>query len=179
MQVRYLLFWDVGIMDPIRCPVTSVANYQLTPCNIAEERRLWWERLSKHMLRGFIKIKFSRYRPGVAQRLCRGIALLFHDRGTRREWVASSKPRPHFTPGKDPVPIVEEAGWAPGPVWNGGKSRPHRDSISDRPACSQSLYRMSYPAQSVALYYPLLMMWSLFQLRYYSRVCLEGLYRSM
>ena len=21
------------------------------------------------------------------------------------------------TPGKDPVPIVQEAGWAPGPVW--------------------------------------------------------------
>jgi len=33
------------------------------------------------------------------------------------------------TPGKDPVAIVEEAGWAPGPVWTGGKSRPHRDSI--------------------------------------------------
>ena len=22
-------------------------------------------------------------------------------------------------PGKDPVPIVQEAGWAPGPVWTG------------------------------------------------------------
>jgi hypothetical protein len=22
-----------------------------------------------------------------------------------------------FTSGKDPVPIVQEAGWAPGPVW--------------------------------------------------------------
>jgi hypothetical protein len=29
-----------------------------------------------------------------------------------------SSPRPgRFTPGKDPVPIVQEAGWAPGPVW--------------------------------------------------------------
>jgi len=27
---------------------------------------------------------FSRYRPSVAQRVGRGIALLFHDRGTRR-----------------------------------------------------------------------------------------------
>jgi len=27
-------------------------------------------------------------------------------------------PRPgRFTPGKDPVPIAQEAGWAPGPVW--------------------------------------------------------------
>jgi hypothetical protein len=30
------------------------------------------------------KVKFSRYRPGVAQRVGRGIALFFHDRGTRR-----------------------------------------------------------------------------------------------
>jgi len=37
---------------------------------------------------------------------------------------------------KDPVPILQEAGWAPGPVWTGGKSRPHRDSIPDRPAYS-------------------------------------------
>jgi len=30
------------------------------------------------------RAKFSRYRPGVAQRVGRGIALVFHDRGTRR-----------------------------------------------------------------------------------------------
>jgi len=30
------------------------------------------------------KVKFSRYRPGVAQTVGRGIALLFHDRSTRR-----------------------------------------------------------------------------------------------
>jgi len=51
-----------------------------------------------------IKVKWSRYRPGVAQRVGRVIALLFHYRGTRRGWVVSSTPRPHFTPGKDPVP---------------------------------------------------------------------------
>ena len=83
-----------------------------------------------------LKVKWSRYRPGVAQWVGRGINLLFHDRGTRRGWVISSKPRPHFTPMKDPVPILQEAGWAPGPVWTGGKSCPHRDSIPDRPARS-------------------------------------------
>ena len=57
-------------------------------------------------------------------------------------------PRPHFTPGKDPVPILQEAGWAPGPVWTGGKSRPHKDSIPDHPAGSQSLYRLSYQAHN-------------------------------
>ena len=53
-----------------------------------------------------IKVKWLRYRPGVAQRVGRGIALLFHDCGTRRRWVVSSTPRPHFTPRKDPVPIL-------------------------------------------------------------------------
>ena len=27
-----------------------------------------------------------------------------------------------FTPGKEPVPIVQEAGWAPGPVWTGAEN---------------------------------------------------------
>jgi len=58
--------------------------------------------------------------------------------------MVSSTPRPHFTSGKDPVPILQEAGWVPGPVWTGGISRPHRDSIPDRSDPSQSLYRLSY-----------------------------------
>jgi len=32
-------------------------------------------------------------------------------------WSASRPGR--FTPGKDPVPIVQEAGWALGEVWTG------------------------------------------------------------
>ena len=59
------------------------------------------------------KVKWSRYRPGVAQRVGRGTALLFHDRGTRRGWVVSSTPQLHFTPGKYPVHILQEARWAP------------------------------------------------------------------
>ena len=54
------------------------------------------------------------------------------------------------TPGKDPVHFLQEAAWAPGPVWTGGKSRPHRDSIPDRPARSQWLYRLSYPTHQFA-----------------------------
>ena len=60
-----------------------------------------------------VKVKWSRYRPGVVQRVGRGLALLFHG-GTRMWWVVSNTPWPHFTLGKDPVPIVQEAGWAPG-----------------------------------------------------------------
>jgi hypothetical protein len=58
--------------------------------------------------------------------------------------VVSSTPRPFFTSGKDPVPIVQEAGWAPGPVWTGGKSRPNGIRSPDRPARSQLLYRLRY-----------------------------------
>ena len=70
----------------------------------------------------------------TAHRGSRRIALLFLDHDTKRGWAVSSTPRPHFTPGKDPVPILLEAGWAPRPVWTGGKSRPHWNSIPDRPA---------------------------------------------
>jgi len=70
----------------------------------------------------------------VVQRVGRVIALLFHDRGTRRGWVVSSTPWPHFISGKDPVPILQEAGWTPGRAWAGVVSRPHRDSIPDLPA---------------------------------------------
>jgi hypothetical protein len=42
--------------------------------------------------------------------------------GTRRECGVSVTPRPLFTPRKDPVPIVQEAGWAPGPVRTGAEN---------------------------------------------------------
>jgi hypothetical protein len=48
-----------------------------------------------------------------------------------------------FTPGKDPVPIVQEAGWAPGPVWTGAENLALTGIQSlDRPAHSQLLYRL-------------------------------------
>jgi hypothetical protein len=61
-----------------------------------------------------------------------------------------SAPRPgRFTPGKDPVPIVQKARWAPGPVWTYAKNRtPTGIRSPDRPALSQSLYRPSYPAHT-------------------------------
>jgi len=56
-----------------------------------------------------VTVKWSRYRPGVAQRVGRVIALLIHDRGTRRavsgQQHASAalypreRPRTHFTGG--------------------------------------------------------------------------------
>jgi len=66
------------------------------------------------------------------------------------EWSVA-RPGRTFPPRKDPVPILQEAGLAPGPVWTGGKSRPHRDSIPDPPARSQWPYRLSYRVQLVHL----------------------------
>ena len=87
-----------------------------------------------------VKVKSSRYRPGVAHRVGRGIALLFHDRGTRRgEWSAV-RPGRTLPPGETRYPV---------PVWTGGKSRPHWASIPDRPTHIQSLYRLSYPAYRI------------------------------
>ena len=79
-----------------------------------------------------VKVKFSRYRPVVAQRVGRGIALLFHDRSTRR-WVSGQqhapaalypreRPGTHFTggwvdprAGLDGRKISSPPGFDPGP----------------------------------------------------------------
>jgi hypothetical protein len=75
----------------------------------------------------------------------RGIALLFHDLGTRWGWVVAMA-RPLLPPGKDLVPTVQEAGWAPGPVWIGAENlAPTRIQSPDLPVRSESPYRLSYP----------------------------------
>ena len=61
----------------------------------------------------------------------------FFNLGAR--WGGLSTPRPgRFTPGKDPVPIVQEAGWAAGPVWTGAENlAPTEFRSPDRPARSE------------------------------------------
>jgi len=55
-------------------------------------------------------------------------------------------PRPgRFALGKDPVPIVQEAGWTPQPVWTGAENvNPTVIRSPDHPTRGESLYRMSY-----------------------------------
>ena len=90
----------------------------------------------------------------TAHRGSRGIALLFLYHGTRRGRGVSVTPRPLFVSGKDPVPIVQEDGWAPGSVWTGAENLASTEFRSPhRPANSQSLYRLSYPAHNVLLKY--------------------------
>jgi len=83
----------------------------------------------------------------MAHRGRRGIALDFLDHGTRRRWGVSVTPLLLFTPEKDLAPFLQEAGLAPGPVWTGAENlTPTGIRSPDRPARSQLLYWLSYPA---------------------------------
>ena len=56
-------------------------------------------------------------------------------------WVVNDTPRPLNPQETDPVPIVYEAGWAPGPVWTGAENLVSTGIRSpSRPARSDSLY---------------------------------------
>ena len=60
------------------------------------------------------------------------------------EWVVNATPQPHYPRERDPIPIVQEAGWAPGPVWTGAENlAPHRDSIPGPP----SPWRVAIPTE--------------------------------
>jgi hypothetical protein len=64
-----------------------------------------------------------------------------------RWWVDNTKPRPFYLLERELVIIVQEAGWAFGPVWTGVENL--APSGPDRPARSQSLYRRSYRAHTI------------------------------
>jgi hypothetical protein len=69
------------------------------------------------------------------------------------EWSASRPGRVVAPEKGPPVPIVQEAGWAPEPVWTQRLEEKFfclcRGSNLDRPVRSQTLYRLSYPAHTV------------------------------
>jgi len=141
-----------GCVDP-RATVQSEGLYVNEKFN---SNCISWDRTSDLLTSISTKVKCTLVQ---ALRLCtgrtahkgsRGIALLFFDHDTRRGWVVSDTPQPFFTPWKDPVPILLEARWAPGPVWTGEENlTPTGIRSPDRLARSQSLYRLSYPAHTL------------------------------
>ena len=84
-----------------------------------------------------------------AHRARRGIALPFRDHGTRRGWGFRVTPRPFLSPGKTRYPLYRRLG---GPQDRSGQVRkispPTGIRSPDRPARSQSLYQLSYPAHN-------------------------------
>jgi hypothetical protein len=102
----------------------------------------------------------------------RGIALLFFvDLGTL-DGGGWSAPRPgRLYPGKDPVPIVQEAGWFSEPVWIGAENPllPTGNRSPDLPARSESQYRLRHPDSSKIFIFSLFIYLFLF---IYLRICL-------
>ena len=47
-------------------------------------------------------------------------------------WVGGQRHAPAALPPKDPVPIVQEAGWAPGSFWMGAESLAHPPGFDPR-----------------------------------------------
>ena len=101
-----------------------------------------------------VNVKWSRYRPGLAQRVGRGIAVLFHDRSTRRgEWSAA-RPGRTLPPGKTRYPFYRRLGGPQGRsgraeylVPTGIRSRTVQPVVSrdtdwaNRPTFSQSTFK--------------------------------------
>jgi len=67
----------------------------------------------------FQKVKCSRYRPGVAQRVGRGIAVLFHDRSTRRGELSAARGSRTLPLGKTRYPFYRRLG---GPQGRSGRA---------------------------------------------------------
>jgi hypothetical protein len=94
----------------------------------------------------FLNVKFAVQQATKDQVESRGIALLFFNLGARWGCVINATPRPQYVRERDPVPIVQEAGWAPEPVRTGAENlAPTGIRSPDRPARSESLYRLRYP----------------------------------
>ena len=59
--------------------------------------------------------------------------------------MVNATPRSLYPRETEPVPIVSEVGWAPGPGWTGAVNlSPTGIRSPDRPARSESLYRPSF-----------------------------------
>jgi len=76
----------------------------------------------------------------------RGIAVLFHNGALEGGAWSAAGPGCTLPPGKTWYPFYTRLDGPQGRSERAEKSRPHRDLIPDRPARSQSLYRVSYPA---------------------------------
>ena len=103
-------------------------------------------------LQGKVKVKVTpvhalRFCTGrTAYRESRGITLPFHDHGTRRGEGSASRPGRSLPPGKTRYPLYRSLGGHHGRSGRVQKISPPTGIWSpDRPGCSQSLYRLSYP----------------------------------
>jgi len=77
---------------------------------------------------------------------------------TKWVWVVKDTPWPLYHQERNSVPIlVQDAGWATGPVWTSAENLIHTGIwSSDRPARSEPLYRPSRWELHIRKYWPLM-----------------------
>ena len=94
----------------------------------------------------YLKVKFTLDRlwgPQGEQRY----SSTFFNHGARWGWVVNATPWPIYPLERDLVPIVSEAGWAPGLVWTGIENLASTGIQSpDHLTCSELLHHLHYPA---------------------------------
>jgi len=93
-----------------------------------------------------VKVQCSPYRPGVAQRVGRGIALLFHDRGTRRGKWSAARPGRTLPSGKTRYPFYRRMGGSQGRSGRAENLATTGTRSRNIQPVAHSLYRLSYPA---------------------------------
>ena len=93
-----------------------------------------------------LKIKFILNMPWSHMEGVKIQMYTFLNLSTRREWMINAAPHQLCSPGKHPVSVVQEVGWASKPD---GKHTeylaPTRVHTRGRPAHSDSLHRLQYP----------------------------------
>ena len=77
----------------------------------------------------------------------------FFNLGARCCWVVNATPQSIYPRERDTLPIVQDAGWAPGQFWTGVENLATTGLRSPyRPARSESLHRLSYPGPHLNMY---------------------------
>jgi hypothetical protein len=93
-----------------------------------------------------VKVKFTLEQAMKAQKRSRRIAILFlYSR--RWQYVGGQRhARPLYPRESERVPVLQETGWSPGPVWTSAANlEPTEIWSPDRPDRSESLYRLRSP----------------------------------
>jgi hypothetical protein len=101
-----------AVRTPHKTRVSQMYEISWPPyCHVCKDIHTPWRYLRIYIYGlQIITVKWSRYRPGVAQRVGRGIALLFHDHRTRRgEWPAARSGRT-LPLGKSRYPLYRRLG---------------------------------------------------------------------
>jgi hypothetical protein len=119
------------------------------------EKKKTWNSTSKNPIRIHTR-GFTLFYAATPLRESSGAGLLFSLNLGTLDGDVWSTPRPgRLYPGKDPVPIVQDAGWPSEPVWIGAENlAPTGIRSPDLPLRSNLLYRLHHPGSYKTLFIP-------------------------